>query len=356
MKLVAVMLAVSLSFVGCQEDGTDDPLPARPVLWTTAIPQAEKDIRLVGTVEPKVQTNHAFRVLGRLTLTDASVGDIVTKGQTLAALDPATFELAVRSAQAAVSNAEAQLSSVTTEKNRQTTLLETNATTEAVYDIVAQQLEAARAGLTRAKAALSKAEEQLGYTRITAEHDGVVIGTFAEVGETVAPGKTIITIANADVREAVVDLPDTICDCVPIGTNATVSLELDPSIKANGIVREIAPVADSLSRTVRARVTLKNPPQGFRLGTTVIVNFASQNAPVMAVPNTAILKQDGNAYVWVITDDDTSIFKQLVSLGEDRGILIEILDGLEPGTRIVVAGVNSLEASQPIRLGEELTF
>lgn len=356
MKLVAVMLAVSLSFIGCQEDETTEPLPARPVLWTTVIPHAENDIRLIGTVEPRVQTNHAFRVLGRLTLADASIGDFVTKGQILAAVDPTTFELAVRSAHAAVSNAEAQLSSATTEKNRQTTLLETNATTEAFHDIVAQQLEAARAGLAGADAALSKAEEQLGYTRITAEHNGVVIGTFAEVGETVAPGKPIIIIANVDVREAVVDLPDTICDCVPIGTNATVSLELDPSIKAQGTVREIAPVADSLSRTVRARVTLKDPPQGFRLGTTVIVNFSSQNAPVIAVPNTAVLKQDGHAYVWVIRSDGTSTFKQQVTLGEDRGILIEILDGLEAGARVIVAGVNSLEANQPIRLGEELTF
>ncbi len=356
MKLAVIFLAASLPFLGCQEEKTKEQLPPRPVMWTTVVPQAEKDIRLIGTVEPKVQTNHAFSVLGRLTLADASVGDSVTKGQIIASLDPTTFELAVRSAQAAVSISEAQLASATTEENRQNALLETNATSQAIHDIVTQQLEAARAELTRATAVLSKAEEQLGYASITAEHDGIVIGIFAEIGETVAPGQTIMTIANADVREAVVDLPDTICDCLPVGKSATVSLELAPSIKANGTISDMAPVADSLSRTVRARVTLENPPQAFRLGTTVIVDFISTDEPVMVVPATAILARNGKAHVWVIADDGKSVSLHLVTLGEERGTLVEILSGIVSGTRIVVAGVNSLEDNQPIRLGEELTF
>ena len=143
---------------------------------------------------------------------------------------------------------------------------------------------------------------------------------------------------------------------MPLSTKAIISLELDPTIKANGTIIEIAPVADSLSRTIRARLSLENPPSGFRLGTTVIVNFISNDAPLMVVPNTAILTQNGKTYVWVIGDDNSSVTKHSVTLGNERRALVEILDGIEPGTRVVVAGVNSLEDNQPIRIGEELTF
>ena len=354
MNAIEVALAFLLSFFGLMEEGASDPLPPRPVLWTTAIPQSPKDIRLVGTVEPKVRTNHAFRALGQLITRSVSVGDTVTKGQLVASIDPTTFELDVRSAQAAVSIAKATLTSAILEENRQLALLSSSTTTVAAHDVVKQKLDAAQADLTRANATLAKVEELSSFTRLIAEHDGAVVKVFAEVGEIVSPGSTILTIASTNIREAIIDLPDTIGGTLSLETNAVISLELDPSIQTTGRISEIAPTADSLSRTVRVRVTLDKAPKAFRLGATIIVNFVSNDPSAMMLPKTAILYEGNQTFTWAINDQTNSVSKLWVTIGEVRGNLVEIVDGLKTGTRVVIAGVNSLEDGQPIRLGEEL--
>ena len=69
---------------------------------------------------------------------------------------------------------------------------------------------AARAAVVRARANLTKAREQLSYTKISADYAGVVTAIGAEVGQVVAPGQTVVTVARPDIREAVIDVADEI--------------------------------------------------------------------------------------------------------------------------------------------------
>jgi multidrug efflux pump subunit AcrA (membrane-fusion protein) len=88
----------------------------------------------VGVVEPQYKTNLAFRVLGRLTGRPVSVGDLVSEGQTVGVIDPTALELAVRSARAELTKAEAQLATATATEQRQRTLITTDATTKQTLD------------------------------------------------------------------------------------------------------------------------------------------------------------------------------------------------------------------------------
>ena len=334
----------------------EEPLPARPVLWTTATLQTSQNIQLVGLIEPRIKTDLGFQILGRLIKKNVSIGEVVTSGQLLAAVDPTPFELAVRNAQSEVSNARAQLSAAIAGEARQQALFAANATPETALELAEQRLETARASETQALAVLTKAEEQLTYTRITAEHDGIVVNVYPEVGEIVAPGQVILTIARLDVREAVIDLPEAIATDLAVGGQAIVALELNPETQVAGEIREIEPAADSLSRTIRARITLIDPPSSFRLGTTVFVGFENTETPVVNLPLTAILMRDEVANVWIINDDGVSVRVKRVVIGEPSGGFVEIISGVEAGDRIVVVGVNSLTADAHIRLGEEQTF
>ncbi len=354
--IIALVLSSPIVALAFLSGDIEEELPPRPIIWATVALHYGESVQLAGVLEPSIQTNHAFRLLGRLTSKNVEVGDFVTSGQEIASIERSSFELSVRSALAATSIAQAQLANASANTNRQQTLLASGATTEAAYDAAAQQFAAASSELVRAQSTLSKAREQLEYTRVFAEHDGVVTGVFAQVGETVAPGQTIVTIANAENYEAVVDFPDTICDCLPVGARADVSLELAPSISASGKIREIAPVADSISRTIRARIGLENPPAGFRLGATVNVSFQMNEAPVILLPSSAILMKNDRAYVWLVSEDGTSVFEHSIELGKSRETLVEISSGLEAGMRVAIAGVHNLKNQQPVRLGEELTF
>jgi len=334
----------------------EETMPARPVLWATASFQTSQNTQLVGLIEPRIKTDLGFQILGRLIKKNVSVGEVVTSGQLLAVVDPTPFELALRNAQSEVSNARAQLSTAIAEEARQQALFIANATPETALELAAQRLETARASETQALAVLAKAEEQLTYTRITAEHDGIVINVYPEVGEIVAPGQVILTIARLDIREAVVDLPEVIAADLAVGGGAIVALELNPQTQVTGTIREIEPAADSLSRTIRARITLIEAPNSFRLGTTVFVSFEKPERSAIILPLTAILMQNGAANVWIINDDDTSARLNRVTIGEPKDGFVEIITGVEAGDRIIVVGVNSLTTGALIRLGEEQTF
>ena len=127
---------------------------------------------------------------------------------------------------------------------RQRTLLGRNVATQAQYDSARAARETAEANVASAKANLDKAGEQLGYTELRADFDGVITAVKAELGQVVQSGQTVFTVARPDIREAVVDLPDSIGPSVRPGARFDIALQVNRSVRATGAVREIAPQAD----------------------------------------------------------------------------------------------------------------
>ena len=343
----AVAAAVLLS--GCKDEEAAPP-PPRPVLSQVVEARPLAGTRFAGTVQAKVQAALGSRVAGRLVSRPVHVGDLVTKGEVLAVLDATAYELSVRSARAELSSAEATLSSAVAAEERQKTLLQSNTAAQAAVESAEQSREAADAGLVRARTALAKAEEQLSYTRILAEFDGVVVTTGAEVGQTVSPGQAIVTVARPDERDAVVDIPETAEAVVP-GSRFTVTLQINPAIAVEGTVREIAPAADAATRTRRVKIALEDPPETVRLGTTITAELKEAAAAALVVPRTAILERDGKAHVWTVDGD--AVHLKPVTTGAETDGGIAVTQGLAAGERVVTAGVNSLEEGQKIRIDGE---
>ena len=350
-RLAATIVAIA-GLGACSKKEEAAP-PVRPVLSMVAKPVITGVDAIVGTVQPRIQTQFSFRVLGRLIARTVYVGDTVEKGQTFAAIDPAALELAVRVASAEVSNGQAQQSNATGAEGRQRTLLGVDATSKAAFETVEQARASADATLTRAQANLAKAREQLSYAQLQSDFGGVVTAIGAEVGQVVSPGQMVVTIARPDVREAVIDVADDTAAALKIGMSFNVSLQLDPAIKATGKVREIAPQADAATRTRRVRITLENPPETFRLGTTVIASDVGGRGQAMLVPATAILSKDGKSFVWLVDPDSKTVRQQPVDTAPDENGRVRITSGLESGTRIVTAGVNTLTEGQKVRLEQE---
>ena len=144
----------------------------------------------VGTVQPRYETNLGFRVLGRLIARPVNVGDLVAEGQTIAAIDPTALELAVRSAKADLSKAQALLENAIGTEERKRILIKTDATTKQTLDDAEQVRAGAQASTARARANLTKAIEQLGYAEVKADFAGVVTAVSAEVGQVVSPGQS----------------------------------------------------------------------------------------------------------------------------------------------------------------------
>ncbi|WP_414474364.1 efflux RND transporter periplasmic adaptor subunit [Microvirga sp. M2] len=349
--------SIAVSAVGllaaCQDQKHAEAPTPRPVLSVVVTPQTGRTASFAGTVEPRYKSDHGFRVLGRIVSRDVNVGDVVRKDQRLATLDPVAFQLAVRSAQSDLASATARLENAAATETRQRTLLEQKIANQAQFDAARQARETAEAGVTRARADLDKAVEQLGYTELRADFDGVITATEAELGEVIQPGQTVVTVARPDVRDAVVDLPESIGQGLPPGARFEIALQLDPSVRAAGTVREIAPQADPATRTRRMRITLDSPPESFRLGTTVTATATTQASPGIDLPSSALLERDGRTMVWAVDPATRTVSTREVTVAARGGSTIRILDGLTPGMRVVTAGANNLTPNQPVTIADE---
>jgi RND family efflux transporter MFP subunit len=349
--ILPVLVIPALLLVACEKEETV-VLPARPVLSVVVEQSALPGTRFAGTVQAKVQASLGSRVAGRLVTLAVHVGDLVTKGEVLAVLDATAYELAVRSARAELSSAEATLSSAVAAEERQKALLQTNTAAQAAVESAEQTREAAAASLTRSRTALSKAEEQLSYTRIEAEFDGVVTATGAEVGQVVAPGEAIVTIARPDERDAVVDIPET-AGGIAINSPFSISLQISPDIAVKGIVREVAPSADQVTRTRRVKIALEAPPAMFRLGTTITAELEGPEVTALLVPQASVLERDGKPHVWLADAEKGEVHLRSIETGASAGRYVRVTSGIVAGDRIVTAGIHSLEEGQKVRIGNE---
>lgn len=346
---LAMMAALALT--ACSEEKQAPVEVIRPVLSTVVEPRGQTAQGFAGTIQPEFSADLAFRLLGRLVARDVGVGDVVTKGTTLAAIDPLALELASQAARADLSTAEAQFANAAASEERQRTLLSESNTSQAVYDSAKQSLDSAAANVERARAALAKSEEQLGYARLFSDFDGIVTATGAEIGQTVSPGQMVVTVARSDAREAVVDVPDQMAISLHDGDEFEVALQTLPSLRTKGRVREIAPQADAATRTRRVRLALAEPPTAFRLGSTVTATRVSSASETIDLPLSALLEKDGKSFVWVVDPTASTVSMQGVEVEAKAGESFTV-DGLKAGTRVVTAGVHSLAEGQKVRIPE----
>lgn len=355
MGLIAACAVTGLA--GCSEGDADREPAIRPVLSVVAALQPEAVESFTGKVEPRFSHELGFRVLGRVVARNVEVGQQVKAGDVLASLDSQARELAVRQLEAELDKAKAQLENAVATKGRKAALFKVNAASQAEVDTADEALAAANAAVVQGQARLDKANEQLSYTQLRSQTDGIVTAVDLEVGQIVTQGLTVVTVAQADVREAVVDIPDELAQRIELGDVFTAKLQADLGFTARGRVREIAPQADEATRTRRVRITLEKPAPAFRIGTNVLATPAHTNVAHVDLPRSALLTEDGRTFVWVVDAKTLSVSRRPVDVatGPASGP-VQVARGVEVGDRVVTAGVHSLTEGQKVRIDVEMAI
>jgi len=204
--LAAALIIVTLT--GCHEKAPPTA-QARPVRTVTVERGAEGEtVSLTGQVQAKDHVSLAFRLDGRMIERPVHVGDVLTAGQVVARLDPQIQQSTLRSAQGNLADAEARLTEARLTFERHEKLLKTGATSRDRYDAAEQAMRSAQAQVDSAQAQVRIAEEQLGYTTLSADAPGQVTAVGAEPGEVVRAGQMIAELARQGGRDAVFDAPE----------------------------------------------------------------------------------------------------------------------------------------------------
>ncbi|MEI4521058.1 efflux RND transporter periplasmic adaptor subunit [Pseudomonas sp. CCNWLW23] len=347
------LLCMALLLGACSEKETP-PEPVRPVLSVTVKALNEESLgRFAGSIQARYESNTGFRVGGRIASRNVDVGAEVQKGTLLATLDPSDQQNQLRSAQGDLARIQAQLINAQANARRQQALFDRGVGAQAQLDVANTDLKTTQASLDQARAAVSQSKDQLSYTELRSDHKAVVTAWNAEAGQVVTAGQQVVTLAQPDIKEAVIDLPDTLVDQLPSDVVFSVAAQLDPSINTTAIIREIEPQAQSATRTRRARLTLSDTPDGFRLGTAISVTLSSAIKPRIELPLTALQEIDGKTRIWVIDTQNKTVNPRDVSVVSRGDNSVVLAGGVQNGERVVSAGVNSLKPGQSVKLDED---
>jgi RND family efflux transporter MFP subunit len=340
----AVALAVVVALAACSKKEAAAPAP-RPVVAVAvhADGHAMQAASLPGEVQARYSTPLSFRIGGKIIERRVRLGDVVKSGQVVAQLDPADAQKNAASAQAQLEAAQHGLVFAKQQFDRDQAQAKENLiapaqleqSTNAYASALGQRDQAAQ------QAALSK--NQLEYTTLVAGHAGVITAEQADTGQNVSAGQAVYNLAWSGDIDVLCDVPESALAAFALGQSANVTLGALPGRRFTARVRELSPVADSQSRTWRARLTLNDPGPDVRLGMTADVT------PVTP-PVTALVHQGRQPAVWVVRAADNALELRPVTVTRYNERTIVISDGLKDGERVVLQGVHTVSAGEKVNV------
>lgn len=345
---LVLSLLATLVLTGCSQEEPPKPT-VRPVMVMQPLPAGTAIEAFPGEVRARLEPELAFRIGGKVIARKVETGSRVVAEQILAELDPADVGLHLQAMQAQVAAAQANFETARAERDRYQQLLDKQMVSRSHFDNAQNQFKNAQARLKQAQAELAAAKNQTQYTQLRAPYPGLIALSKVEAGQVVAAGQTVFMLAIDGEREISFNIPEHIIDRFTIGQAVEVELWSQPDQRLQGEIRELAPSADSRSRTYAARVALRDTAIAAELGQSAKVYAHADAAAQLAVPLSALNGEQGRAYVWVVDVASQTVTRRFVQTGAYTQTTVPIVSGLQAADWIVVAGVHLLQEGQQVR-------
>ena len=340
-----------LALAACGEKSSSDPRTEAPLVRTTLVQAATTSTRtFTGVVAARVQSDLGFRVPGKVLERLVDAGQAVTRGQPLMRIDPIDLKLAASAQQEAVAAARARAQQAAEDEARYRDLQGTGAISASAYDQIKAAADAAKAQLSAAEAQADVARNASRYSELVADGDGVVMETLAEPGQVVNAGQTVVRLAHAGRREAVIQLPETLRPA--IGSDAQATLFGADGTSAAAQLRQLSDAADRLTRTFEARYVLEGELAKAPLGATVTIRIpdaqsATQSA--LRVPVGALLDTGKGTGVWIVSGEPAKVSWRPVTVQQLDDDSARVAGSLKQGDRIVALGAHLLSEGELVR-------
>jgi RND family efflux transporter MFP subunit len=320
--------------------------PLRPVrTFELRYDNSREANRYVGTVQSRHEVDQAFRVGGKVAQRKVDVGQVVREGDVLAILDANDYRLAEEAARQQFAVATAQAQQAESDRLRLGKLKADGSVSVADDEHAQSSAQTTHATMEAQAKQLDLARNRLAYTVLRAPRGGVVTAVKFEVGQVVAEGQPVVSIADPGTAEIVVDVPE---DHLTAFKSARfkASIASAPDTSFDVALRELSPQAASQTRTFRARLKPVNA-QALPLGATatVLADRVAADAAVAAVPASAMTQSNGKPALWVVRQSGKepvgSVELMPVALHGYRNDEV-LVSGLPAGTLVVTAGVQKM--------------
>ena len=411
---VAMSLSLLALAAGCSPPAPKTPPVVRPVKTIVVAAGEDSRVRVFpGKVEASKQVELTFQVPGLLVSLPVREGQNVAQNDVIAQLRQEDFQARLAALQgqldraradlqaslagvrpeerqrleAQVRSAEASLVNARAEYGRATQLLRSRTISrlefdraETTYRVAQENFEAARQTLDQSavgreedvqarqaevrglEGRVVEANLQLSDSTLRAPYGGVIAQRFVEQGQNVRAKQPVVKFQDISEIDIAVDIPESVMADIRLADIVQLVAEFSaaPGLRFPVHIKEVAQRADPVTQTFTVRVAMK-VPEGVNLlpGMTATVAMTYQRAGILGgrilVPVSAVFKDSsGEQVAWVLGPDQT-VSRRQVKTGEATGGKIEIVEGLQPGDRIAVAGVTFLREGMNVRdLGDAL--
>ncbi|MCH4198055.1 MAG: efflux RND transporter periplasmic adaptor subunit [Serratia liquefaciens] len=372
-----IVAAIALFLYFRSHDATETPRYITAVAQTRDL---EQTVLADGTIEAQKQVSVGAQVSGQIKALYVSLGDKVHKGQRVAEIDDLTQQNALRDAEAALKNVQAQRASKMAALHnnqlvyqRQQAIVARGVGVRADLDSAQATLIATRADINaldaqiiQAQIAVNTAQVNLGYTKITSPIDGTIVALPVEEGQTVNAVQSAPTIVKvAQLATMTVEAQISEADVVKVKTGMPVYFTIlgEPGKRYSTQLRAIEPAPDSINDETTSTSTstsssstaiyynglfdVANPDGALRISMTAqvyIVLAKAENAVV--IPATAL---EGD---WVqVVDKQGNIARRPVKVGINNNVDAQIISGVLAGEKVIVSQANATSQSPARRMG-----
>jgi len=345
-KVIIIIVAIAIPYLISKippRDRSAEPAPAAPVnvrvMMVNPEPLFDDSFDLPAMVEPNRIVTVSAEVEGRIERIQSAEGSRVQAGELLVQLNEdiirPQFEMA-----------EAQLKRDRIEFERMKELVENDATPRS-------DLDNATTGLATSKAQLEQAKARLERTRILAPISGVLNDTLVEEGEYVQPGMPVAEIVETDTVKVVVEVPERDITFFEVGSEAEVFFSYRGDEKSmTGKITFINELADQQTRSTGIEIVLKNEKGFLRSGQIVRVRLTRRVLKdVVLIPLLAVIPTEKGNAVYVVNSEKAR--RCDVKLGTIKGDSVHVMQGLEPGDRLIIAGHRFVAPGQKVNVVEE---
>ncbi|HHF2881157.1 efflux RND transporter periplasmic adaptor subunit [Vibrio diabolicus] len=335
MRRLLIPVAISAVLSGCGKELPPVPEPeSRPAkLFTVSVGNAQFERHFPATTEAGDKAVLTFRVPGLLQTIEVNEGQVVSKGDVLASLNPDEYSLLEQQARANFALADVQY-------KRYQKLRKDQVVSE-------QDFDEAKANHNSAKAQWNQAKANLRYTKLVAPYNGTISYIPAENHEYVAAKEGVMNIQSNQLLKVIFQVPDYLLNRYTQGSDVSARMVFDafPEQSFDLTFQEIDTEADPKTGSYKVTMVMERPSEiGLLPGMSGNAYLLSKNAGATKIPNSALLEENGKTYVWRV-DEQGIVSKAAIEMNDKN----QVLAGLNDGDQIIISGVSVIEPGIKVR-------
>jgi membrane fusion protein (multidrug efflux system) len=357
---------LTLTLVHCKGETASAPPP--PLVQVEVADVIQKDVPIqmewVGTTDGSNNALIRAQVSGYLMKRPYTEGSFVKKGDLLFELDRSKFQTVLDQALGDQAKAQAQFTKSKQDVDRDTPLAKEGAISQKELDDSIQQHAGAKGALATAKAAVEQAKLNLAWTRIAAPIDGVVGISKAQIGDlidvnteltsisTLDPIRVYFPVSEQEYFDAAEKIQQGYKDQKEGKEYSLALLELvlggEKVYPHKGQFHLVDRQVDTKTGTIRVAALFPNPNNLLRPGQFARVRAVTKmKEKAILIPQRAVTEMQGSYQAAVITPENKVDIRP-IKVGQRSGSLWIIDQGLKPGERVVVEGLQKVKAGMTV--------